>query len=263
MGFVIDKPHTHSTIWRKAILSFAWVLIVVVPTVFAFQFTGQFSESSLPHASLQQYTNGAAISGKQIVSIPAGTIIPMDVTVTGNVLGNTDTTRFPLRLTQPVDVVVEDGKPTGVYRVGQTAEKEKWLRVHTSMRIKDFKMESKPAGRYQVQRQNQLTYQHHNIVQETSNIELDRVLHQPVRTRIVAYLAARGESTFTDLKHALEVTDGNLEAHMKKLVSCGYVSTRKETSEGRPQTLYSLSQPGEEAFKNYVDALQQLLHIEN
>lgn len=100
-------------------------------------------------------------------------------------------------------------------------------------------------------------------MQETSNIELDRVLHQPVRTRIVAYLAARGESTFTDLKHALEVTDGNLEAHMKKLVSCGYVSTRKETSEGRPQTLYSLSQPGEEAFKNYVDALQQLLHIEN
>ena len=143
LGFVIDKPHTHSTIWRKAILSFAWVLIVVVPTVFAFQFTGQFSESSLPHVSLQQYTNGAAISGKQIVSIPAGTIIPMDVTVTGNVLGNTDTTRFPLRLTQPVDVVVEDGKPTGVYRVGQTAEKEKWLRVHTSMRIKDFKMESK------------------------------------------------------------------------------------------------------------------------
>ena len=57
---------------------------------------------------------------------------------------------------------------------------------------------------------------------ERSPPELDPILHQPVRTRIAAYLATRGETTFTELKQALAITDGNLEAHLKKLVAASY-----------------------------------------
>ncbi len=91
--------------------------------------------------------------------------------------------------------------------------------------------------------------------------ELDKVLHQPVRTRIAAFLAARGESAFTDLKQALRVTDGNLEAHMKKLVAAGYVRNHKSADDGRTQTLYALTDTGETAFRCYVDTLQTLLNM--
>lgn len=94
------------------------------------------------------------------------------------------------------------------------------------------------------------------------NPELDPVLHQPVRTRIVAFLAARGAATFTELKGALEMTDGNLEAHLKKLDAASYVVARRHSGEGRPQTVYSLSRKGEAAFRRYVTVLQVLLSLE-
>jgi predicted ArsR family transcriptional regulator len=88
---------------------------------------------------------------------------------------------------------------------------------------------------------------------------LDPILHQPVRTRIVAYLATRGETTFTELKNTLAITDGNLEAHIKKLTAADYIEARRESGEGRPQTLYDLTTSGRKAFGRYVDALQALL----
>ena len=92
--------------------------------------------------------------------------------------------------------------------------------------------------------------------------ELDAVLHQPVRTRIVAYLSTRGATTFTELKQALEITDGNLEAHMKKLTASKYIEKIKESGKGRPQTFYTLTKSGRNAFKQYVDTLQGLLRLE-
>jgi predicted ArsR family transcriptional regulator len=89
--------------------------------------------------------------------------------------------------------------------------------------------------------------------------ELDPVMHQPIRTRMVAYLAARDEATFNELKDAIRITDGNLDAHMKKLLASGYVEARRESGDGRPQTFYSLTETGRAACRVYVDALQTLL----
>jgi len=98
--------------------------------------------------------------------------------------------------------------------------------------------------------------------------QLDEVLHQPVRTRITALLAARGDTTFTELKQTLNVTDGNLEAHMKKLLAAEYVKAKRVygqgiTVSGRPQTFYSLTRKGKSAFKRYVTSLETLFTIEN
>jgi len=90
---------------------------------------------------------------------------------------------------------------------------------------------------------------------------LDALLHQPVRTQIAAYLAGRGEASFAELKRALAVTDGNLDAHMTKLVEAGYVESRKEAAPaGRPQTVFTLTEPGRAAFAGYVKALAALLN---
>jgi predicted ArsR family transcriptional regulator len=88
--------------------------------------------------------------------------------------------------------------------------------------------------------------------------ELDPLLHQPVRTRLAAYVAARGEATFNELKQALDATDGNLEGHVKKLVAAGYLTAIKAKGEGRPQTIYRLTPVGLQAFHDYVAALQRL-----
>ncbi len=90
---------------------------------------------------------------------------------------------------------------------------------------------------------------------------LDGILHQPIRTRIVAYLVARGETTFMDLKRTLEISDGNLDSHLKKLIAVDYITTRKDTGNRRQQTLYLLTETGRAAFCAYLDSLQKLFGV--
>ncbi|MEM7057159.1 MAG: transcriptional regulator [Pseudomonadota bacterium] len=90
---------------------------------------------------------------------------------------------------------------------------------------------------------------------------LDPVFHQPVRTRLAALLR-RNEQSFAELKVALEITDGNLDAHMKKLTAAGYVHSRM-VLEGRPHTRYQLSPSGVLAFDAYREALQTVLGPES
>jgi len=101
-----------------------------------------------------------------------------------------------------------------------------------------------------------------NQLAQANPPSLDPVLHQPVRTRLAAFLAARGEATFSELKAALETTDGNLDSHIKKLTAAGYLLTHKQQGEGRPQTLYALSHTGMTAFAHYVQTLNALLDPE-
>jgi len=90
--------------------------------------------------------------------------------------------------------------------------------------------------------------------------ELDNILHQPVRTRITAFLIARGMATFKELKLELDITDGNLDAHLKKLLASDYLVSEKQPAEkGRPQTLYQLTPTGKEAFEEYVETLKRIL----
>lgn len=90
---------------------------------------------------------------------------------------------------------------------------------------------------------------------------LDPILHQPLRTQLAAFLAGCGEATFNELKRRLEVSDGNLDSHLKKLIAAGYIAVRKDSGEGRPQSCYSLTPEGRDALHRYVAALQRLLPL--
>ena len=92
---------------------------------------------------------------------------------------------------------------------------------------------------------------------------LNAILHQPVRTQLVAFLMTRENATFKELKEVLEVTDGNLDAHIKKLMAEKYIKSKKVTGKGRPQTFYSLTNKGSQAFREYIQTLQVLLHSED
>jgi DNA-binding MarR family transcriptional regulator len=93
-------------------------------------------------------------------------------------------------------------------------------------------------------------------------MDLDALLHQPLRTQVAAFLAGAGSATFSELKRQLDVSDGNLESHLKKLIAGNYVAVRKESGEGRRQTHYELTPTGREALQNYIQALQKVLTLD-
>src|SRR5512140_3184369 len=92
---------------------------------------------------------------------------------------------------------------------------------------------------------------------------LDPLLHQPLRTQLAAFLAGAGEATFAELKRQLEVSDGNLDSHLKKLIAADYVGVRKDDSSVRIQTCYALTKRGRTALQNYIMALQKLLPLDS
>lgn len=89
--------------------------------------------------------------------------------------------------------------------------------------------------------------------------EFDAVLHQRVRLGIVSALAAGGTMSFNDLKTVLELTDGNLSVHAKKLEEAGYISTKKYFNDRIPHTDYSLTKAGRSGLDNYLNQMEAVI----
>lgn len=91
----------------------------------------------------------------------------------------------------------------------------------------------------------------------------DELIHQPVRLRVMSALAAlaRGSQLeFTYLRDLLQVTDGNLGAHLAKLESADYVRLDKTFVERKPRTFVRATDLGRHAFAGHVAALESVLH---
>lgn len=88
---------------------------------------------------------------------------------------------------------------------------------------------------------------------------LDDVIHGRVRLGIVAYLASAEVADFTELKDLLEVTQGNLSVHLRKLEEAGYVSIDKSFVGRKPLTRVRLTEAGREAFAGYLKAMGRLV----
>ena len=90
-------------------------------------------------------------------------------------------------------------------------------------------------------------------------LQIDRVIHEKGRLAIMSMLAASPELSFTELRDALSMTDGNLTSHMRTLQENGYVAVSKSFQDNRPLTTCSLTAAGKKAFANYIDLLEQVL----
>ncbi len=72
-------------------------------------------------------------------------------------------------------------------------------------------------------------------------------------------LAVNESLAFNDLKALLEITDGNLSVHARKLEEAGYVECVK-SFEGRiPKTEYRLTPVGRETLERYLDRMEELI----
>ena len=88
---------------------------------------------------------------------------------------------------------------------------------------------------------------------------LDTTVHGPIRLGVLAALHFDGPLDFTTLKQRLQVADGSLGMHLRKLEDHGYITSRRAFLGRRPKTTYSLTGAGRRAFANYLDAMRQLL----
>ena len=90
-------------------------------------------------------------------------------------------------------------------------------------------------------------------------LQLDRVIHEKGRLAIMSMLAASAELSFTELREALEMTDGNLTTHIRTLQEAGYVSVTKSFHNKRPLTTCALTPQGKKAFSNYINLLERIV----
>lgn len=92
--------------------------------------------------------------------------------------------------------------------------------------------------------------------------ELNEIIHQAVRLRIMAALVTLEpgqELEFTYLRDLLEVTDGNLGAHLRKLEEAGYIAVNKTFVDRKPRTYVSATPLGRQVFHEHVAALEAIL----
>jgi DNA-binding MarR family transcriptional regulator len=89
---------------------------------------------------------------------------------------------------------------------------------------------------------------------------LDRVLHEKARLGIMASLASHSAGLlFNDLKQLCSLTDGNLSRHLTVLSNAGLVEIWKGTQGPRPQTMYRLTEYGQQRFADYINVLERVI----
>jgi DNA-binding MarR family transcriptional regulator len=92
--------------------------------------------------------------------------------------------------------------------------------------------------------------------------DLDDVIHQPLRLRIMAALNALQTAVgleFSKLKKLTGATDGNLGAHIETLARAGYVVVEKAFVGKKPQTTVTATPAGRAAFARHVATLQEII----
>lgn len=112
---MLDCGHTKS-LWVRTAQTALWVAVVVTPPAIAYQW---WKSQELPAAavlSLDAYLRRSDTPAKAVVTLPAGTRIPLKVRIGGGVVEDNSDMSLPLTLARPIEISVTDGKPDGRFR---------------------------------------------------------------------------------------------------------------------------------------------------
>jgi DNA-binding transcriptional ArsR family regulator len=93
----------------------------------------------------------------------------------------------------------------------------------------------------------------------THAVNLDRLIHDRTRLAIISALAASSTLTFTELKQLLDLSDGNLSVHARKLEDAGYLTCTKGFEGRLPKTQFALTEAGHRALRQYLDHMEAII----
>ena len=89
--------------------------------------------------------------------------------------------------------------------------------------------------------------------------DIDRLIHEPARYLIMAYLFVTESADALFLQRQTELTWGNLSSHLSRLEAAGYVVIKKEFLDKKPHTMLQLTNEGRKAFARYRENMKQAL----
>jgi DNA-binding HxlR family transcriptional regulator len=89
--------------------------------------------------------------------------------------------------------------------------------------------------------------------------KLDKAFENRLRLQIMSVLVVNDRYDFNSLKELLDTTDGNLASHLKALEKEEYMMVHKSFLGRKPNTTYEATDRGKQAFKQHLDALEQII----
>jgi len=90
----------------------------------------------------------------------------------------------------------------------------------------------------------------------------NEIIHQPVRLKIMAALCSlEDDSTidFSYLKKLLEVSDGNLGSHIRKLEEKGFITVEKTFVGRKPKSFIQATEIGISVYREHVKHLRAII----
>ncbi len=122
---------------RRLLQSLLWLASVLAPALAIYQWSKVNERSqleSIPLASVQIQK----MQGPFALSLPAGTVIPFSISLSGPILEADANATINLTLKHAVEIEMRGGEPTGFYRYANSP----WLNFHESLRIPSIKFSS-------------------------------------------------------------------------------------------------------------------------
>ena len=93
--------------------------------------------------------------------------------------------------------------------------------------------------------------------------DLDRIIHEPARLRILTILSGVDVVDFNFLLETLGLTKGNLSSHMDRLERAGYVEVMKSFKGKLPHTEFRMTQAGRQALDVYWTGLDEIRALQD
>ena len=89
--------------------------------------------------------------------------------------------------------------------------------------------------------------------------DLNKAFESRIRLGIMSVLMVNDSVDFNTLKEMLDVSDGNLASHISALEKVEYIKVQKQFIGKKPNTTYTASKKGKQAFKEHLDTLEKLI----
>ena len=90
-------------------------------------------------------------------------------------------------------------------------------------------------------------------------LEFDQMISAPCRLGILATLIPGLPVTFSEMKDATSLSDGNLHVQTRKLADVGYIEISKTAKGRRTVTEFRITELGRERLRLHVMKLQEIL----
>jgi len=89
--------------------------------------------------------------------------------------------------------------------------------------------------------------------------KLNKSFENRVRLGIMSVLMVNDWADFNHLKDMLDATDGNLAGHLTALEKSGFIEVTKTFVGRKPNTRYSATEAGKQAFREHLENLGKLI----